>query len=724
MGFFDWLDFREGLPLWWSYKLNQQEKITIEEIFEGIAKTRVVLLTDWANEQWDFMKYTATEIERASANQLNKYLELRLSQSTYFTELFLIDLEANVTSSTYKQHIDTSYDKKHFPVYHQAITHVIRTKKHLLYGPFIDPITLAIGPRTSHFHDEVTLLFLQPVFHNGQVHTILAGRIPNDVLGDLIQREAGHVYRDSGDNYLFMVRSFLDETIPQGIALSRSRFEDRTFTLGDNLKDGIHTKHWGIVQVQKHTEFEIRFTDPATNDLHPGVQNTIQHGENLFVQFPGYSDYRHIPVIGKGITFQLPGSLDTWGMMCEADLEEVYRNRSISWSIAKKFALFIFLGLILDQLLHMFTILPSTIKILVELIYAVIATFLFHKQTLMPIVTRMRNMTAIIREIAEGGGDLTRRLDIHLLSHDETGDLGRWVNNLIDTQDHLMSRVKSATYDVEKHNESLREKTLFVEKGSFTVIEQMREMFQGINQQVEDVQAAMLQVDEIGERLNSLERLSQKQLLEAQDQVNTIAEKMNHIVEKVNAALRLTNQFSASSRNIEQIVETIYQIAKRTNMLALNATIEAARAGEYGLGFTIVADEIRKLADQTTIATDEISNMLKQIENNSFLVQKAIQDSNIEVEKGSNFIRIVQDVLTSMSQASATHPNVTEQMRDIIHNIACINEQNAKTVESVDQSTEKMVQLTREAHFDSEKSSLVVATLGNLINKFKLSSNK
>ena len=63
------------------------------------------------------------------------------------------------------------------------------------------------------------------------------------------------------------------------------------------------------------------------------MQNTINNGENLFVDFPGYSDYRHVPVIGKGVTFQLPGSPDTWGMMCEADLEEVYRVRSIGFSI-------------------------------------------------------------------------------------------------------------------------------------------------------------------------------------------------------------------------------------------------------------------------------------------------------------------------------------------------------------------------------------------------------
>ncbi|PTB84051.1 methyl-accepting chemotaxis protein, partial [Pseudidiomarina aestuarii] len=162
----------------------------------------------------------------------------------------------------------------------------------------------------------------------------LCGRVPNDVVSDLIQREAGHVYPESGDNYIFMVESRFDPMIHQGVALSRSRFEDNTFSHGENLKSGINT-HWGVVKVNRHTEFEIRFTDPATGQLHPGVRETIRNGENLFVTYPGYSDYRHIPVIGKGVTFQLTGSPDRWGMMCEGDLEEVYRRRSVNVSLLK-----------------------------------------------------------------------------------------------------------------------------------------------------------------------------------------------------------------------------------------------------------------------------------------------------------------------------------------------------------------------------------------------------
>ncbi|WP_445487630.1 methyl-accepting chemotaxis protein [Niallia sp. 03133] len=721
MGFFDWLDFREGLPLWWSCKLNKDMTASVEEIFEGIAKTRLAVLTEWANEQWDYLAKTSVEMDRVSQENLSDYLNNKLKKSNDFTELFLLNTEKQVEATTYFQHKGISYQNHFNSYYRKAIDAVIDTKEPFLFGPFTDALTLEIGPRSSKFHDEVTLLFLQPVFEEGVLKYILAGRIPNDVVGDLIQREAGHVYQDSGDNYLFMAKSHFNPTIAQGIALSRSRFEDHTFTFGENLKDGVHTKHWGTVQIKKHTEFEIRFTDPATQELHPGVMNTIQKGENLFVEFPGYSDYRHIPVIGKGITFQLPGSKDMWGMMCEGDLEEVYRNRSLSWKLGKSFALLLLIAILLNTCFTMIFPIPSYYILAMNVLYALFSTRYFYKKALVPIVARLQEMTSIIRKIAEGGGDLTIRLDNKLLLNDETGSLGRWVNNLIDSQDELMSKVKSVTLDVEQTNQSLRKKTELVEKDSVSVINQIEDMLLGMNQQLQDVEQAMSQVDQISATLEGLENLSQQQLVQAQDHVESIDEKMNHIVQKVHSALNLTNNFTDLSNNISRIVESIISIAQQTNLLALNATIEAARAGEYGKGFTVVAMEIRKLADQTTVATKEISQTLEKIEGSSALVQKAIQESSVEVEKGSDYVNVVRSVLSSMAQSSATGPNVTDQMKEIITNIADINEKNAETVQSIDQSTAKMVNLIQDSRFDSEQSSLVVSTLRRIVSRFKLS---
>lgn len=245
MSFFGWLTFKEGLPLWWSHRLNKGEEQKKEEIFESIAKTRVDLLTAWTIDRWVSLDSRAQEIIRYRHQELNDYLAQSKNRSTYFTELFLLDEQSNVFASSYPKHIGASYAQQR--IYSKALAQVIQTGQPLLYGPYVDPLTLEIGKRSSKFHDEVTLLFLRPVFNEGKLQYVMAARVPNDVISDLIQREAGHVYPDSGDNYLFMAQANLDSSIAEGTALSRSRFEDETFSLGDNLKAGIPTKKWGTV---------------------------------------------------------------------------------------------------------------------------------------------------------------------------------------------------------------------------------------------------------------------------------------------------------------------------------------------------------------------------------------------------------------------------------------------------------------------------------------------
>lgn len=717
MSFFGWLTLKEGLPLWWSYKLNKNSKQKKEEIFESIAKTRVDLLKSWTVDRWVSLDSRAQEVIRYEKNELNAYLTQSKNRSSYFTELFLVDEQANVLASSYEKHIGTSY--RQHKTYYKAVTTAASTGQPLLYGPFLDPLTLEIGKRSSKFHDEVTLLFLRPVFKNEELQYIMIARIPNDVISDLIQREAGHVYPDSGDNYLFMAKANLDPSISEGTALSRSRFEDETFSLGDNLKAGIPTG-WGTVQIKRHTEFEIRFTDPATGELHPGVANTIKNGENLFVEFPGYSDYRHIPVIGKGVTFQLPHSPDVWGMMCEGDFEEVYRTRSIGFRLGSIFTFYMMLNVLLFQILTAIKIIPPLAVLAINVVYACIATYTFTKKYLHPIVERVNQVTNMIQKIAEGAGDLTMRIDPKLLTNDETGEMGRWINSFVDTQANLITKVQISTDDVQQTNHQLRERTTSAEQHSVHVLLQMEEMFVAIEQQLKDVREAMAQIEDIQDTMESMETQSSEQLLSAQQQVVGIEKKISEVVGKVKATIELTTTFTESSASIEKVVQSIQAIADQTNLLALNASIEAARAGEYGKGFAVVADEIRKLANQTKSATEDINATLILIENNSKQIERAIHTNSDEVEEGASYIRVVKDMLLSMSVEHHDQFKATEQMRDVIQSIAVSSEQNVRVVQQVEQATKEMAELSRQAHYDTERSALLVGTLSQAVSKFSV----
>lgn len=718
MGVFGWLSLKEGLPLWWSCYVNRHSKKSQQEVFDSIARTRVNALMNWAEECWMFLIRRAEEFVDHQQPLTSEFLQRVCHNSTYFTELFIVDAKAEVIASSFERHNGKLYNRQQHWMYDKAIRQVMSSGQPLLLGPFVDSLTVDIGSRTSPFHDEVTLLFFQPMIKNEMVYQILVGRVPNDVIGDLIQREAGHIYTDSGDNYIFMVESNFNPNIAQGVALSRSRFEDSTFSLGENLKSGVQTK-WGTVQIQSHTEFEVRFTDPATNDLHPGVRDTIQNGEHLFVEFPGYPDYRHIPVVGKGVTFQIPHSPDKWGMMCEADLEEVYRTRSIGYQFASSLLLFVMINIVFFQTLILIDVIPHSVVYMANVIYSIGWLFFMFKKRIQPITERMSKVIAMIQRIAEGEGDLTRRIDSSLLSNDEVGEIGKWVNSFVDSQEMLMTKVKHSTHHVQKRNSMLRERTEQVQNNAEDVMEQMREVYVATVQQLQDVTEAMIQIEKIQQTMYDLEEVSTNQLGEAQQQVAGIDGKMNDIVGKVRETLQLTETFTESSASIAGVVVTINAIAEQTNLLALNASIEAARAGEHGKGFAVVADEIRKLASQTKYATEEINATLKLIESNSTMIQNAIQDNSDEVEKGSEFIHVVRNVLDNMS--STKRDDVTSQIRDIVQNIALSSEQKVQIVESVEQATENMVKVIQKAKYDTEKSSLVISALTNTVSKFNLS---
>lgn len=290
-GWLKWFGKVGKLKMSWACWLNRTRYPIMEQAFESIANTRIKLLQQWVKRHWTQLESARGQLH-FSDDSFDNVLQKNWRIMVDCTELFIIDAKGCVLASTYANRKGAS------DLNAKAVSAGLRDA--FLHGPYIDSQTQAIGKRSSAFHDEVTLMFYLPITFADGAQGCLCARIPNDVLGDLIQREAGHIFNESGDNYLFMVNSVFDSSITQGTALSRSRFEDSTFSHGENLKSGVQTD-WGPVRINRHTEFEIKFTDPATQELHPGVRETIRHGNNLFVTYPGYSDYRLFQWLAKAL---------------------------------------------------------------------------------------------------------------------------------------------------------------------------------------------------------------------------------------------------------------------------------------------------------------------------------------------------------------------------------------------------------------------------------------
>lgn len=691
-----WFGDTGRLSLFWSCYLNKDTYPNVEKTFESIANTRVKLLNTWVNNQWSQLDVLLENIVGGFPHIDQDALEERLKMVPDVSEYFVIDTQGKVLGSTTKSRLDK------IDLHTKAIESGIKAP--FLHGPYIDPNTASIGASSSKFHDAVTLMLYLPIKKGEASIGAVCARIPNDVIGDIIQREAGHIYKESGDNYLFMVKPEFDKTILPGTALSRSRFEDNTFSHGENLKSGI-TTDWGTVKVKQHTEFEIRFTDPATKALHPGVRETIKNGQNLFVTYPGYSDYRHIPVIGKGVTFQLKGSPDTWGMMCEGDLEEVYRRRSINLKLMKSYAFASSVPIVVSTALQAYTNLSAAMTATAAFVSLGITGWLFNTLSTKKISTSMSQMTEVIQTIAEGEGNLKQRLNDDL-SHDETGDMGRWMNSFIDNLDTTMGQVISASTNVKKSNDFMVNTNEEARQASHYLETTVSSMLQVFEQQVNEVQSASQTAEALKHTMDQVVAETALRLKEAKSGTQEIRDVVRATAESVKSLDQKTNEVAG-------IITTISDITNQTNLLALNAAIEAARAGEHGRGFSVVADEVRSLASKTAAAAEEIQTMLEGI-------QVETRSAVTFMEKGAeNVDKNLQANEQSNTGDSALY-ELVDTMFDAILLLNESNKENANTAQEMGAATEQMQRSIAALQRRSSRVGLSALKLDSLVGQFQV----
>lgn len=737
---YDWLGFKTGYPLSKSWRLNKHLKKDVERTFEGISETRKQILMDWANETWCSMErlkaqltakweLTGYDLDSLKQEYIVQAISKAYQQMSDVTEIFLLDASYEVIVSSYSAHIGTVYEDS--SVLSSAFIYLREHQftEPLLFGPYKDELTLQIGPRSSSFHDAVTLLFIFPVIGNNQAVAYICGRVPNDVIGDLIQREAGHIYPDSGDNYLFMVQPALQKGIDAGTALSRSRFEDKTFTMGENLKDGV-TTNWGKVSVKDHTELELKFISPATKELHPGVANTIKNGSNLFVDFPGYPDYRYIPVIGKGCTLQLPHCPDVWGMMCEVDFEEVYRIRSIGTK--RRETLGYTMGIIAVISVCVIMFLDSQVS--EWMLAGIVGLFQFfagigvlkyfhHKEDKREI-KQLLKVKNFIQTNAEGKGDLTKRLTLEQFNNDEIKDIAKWLNNMMDSLEGIMNKVKAAAVEVSESQVVLNETVSVTTESTKKVSDQVTDVISSICTQLKDIEHVREMADTMRTTLDEIEDQAMTQIGVAQSGVDRIGEKMEEISGKVKETNKSIHAFVETTQDIKNVLQVIEEISTQTNLLALNASIEAAHVGELGSGFAVVAGEIRKLANLTKTSTEEVYKITDKIYKDAEQAFSIMNEGNKVVEEGSEMVANVAGTLDVAFSQDERKNEVVDQVVQLLEQIALVSRQNRTVSNDVENKVHELTEDILGVHDTLKYVEMITDQLQNIVGQFKLTENQ
>ncbi|MBF0378128.1 MAG: methyl-accepting chemotaxis protein [Desulfamplus sp.] len=307
----------------------------------------------------------------------------------------------------------------------------------------------------------------------------------------------------------------------------------------------------------------------------------------------------------------------------------------------------------------------SNIIILVSILGAVLVGFSYGTMTTRAIVRPVRRVVNGLKDIAEGEGDLTRRLNIK--STDEIGELARWFDTFMENlQEIIKNSVERAMFMDNSSTELLNIASVLA-KGTGETSSLAMSVSSATEQMTENLSAVAAAMEQSATNLSMVATASE-QMTSTITEITKNSERARGISDNALIQAKETSQqmeeLGKAALDISKVTEVINEISDQTNLLALNATIEAARAGDAGKGFAVVANEIKDLAGQTARATQNIKTKIESI-------QGTTQSS---VAKIKSITAVVEDIHNIISTIAAAVEEQSVTTSEISSNIAQVSE--------------------------------------------------
>lgn len=310
------------------------------------------------------------------------------------------------------------------------------------------------------------------------------------------------------------------------------------------------------------------------------------------------------------------------------------------------------------------------------------------------VVNPIKVVASAMAEIAQGGGDLTRRLNIQ--SKDEVGVLAQGFDTFISNLHNLVQKIVNSNNELSNCSQSIKSNANENTKSTEQQLLEIEQVATALNEMSSATQEVARNANETADKTQRCNELAIKGNTIVKNTINDI----HNLGQEINSTSDKIIELKEQSAQINTVLDVIKGVAEQTNLLALNAAIEAARAGEQGRGFAVVADEVRSLAQRTQDSTTEIEGIInnlqsasegasKLMQSTSATLQKTIDESGGAITALDNIIKdivVINDMNAQVATATEEQSSVASEVSDkvlIINNATVVITDNAASIEQL-----------------------------------------